>query len=396
MKLKKGLSYIFVTFLSLITIASCQNKVSYDELGERIEERTLNFYALNDFHGAYLYDEDYKQVGLSRIGNYLINEKNNNFDNTFIISSGDMFQGGAESNITYGEVVIETMNQIGFDSMTIGNHEFDWGEEKLEEMASKMDFPLLGINVFHASTNKRPYYLSSSTVINKEGINVGIIGSIMPGIEEDILATIADDFIYDESIELIKEEATYLRNEEKCEIVILSTHDGEYERYLELVDYIDALFLGHDHNLKSGYLDETNKKVPYIEGKNYGSYLSNISLDLKLNSNNEYEISLLITDDETIRQYNKEYRNKDRATDVLSFPMEDEVMLGDIAISYDTAKRQAEEAEINIDRETAFLFIHGLLHLLGYDHETSKEDEEEMFALQEKILKKLVDYGTVS
>ena len=71
-------------------------------------------------------------------------------------------------------------------------------------------------------------------------------------------------------------------------------------------------------------------------------------------------------------------------------------MLGDFAISYDTAKRQAEEAEINIDRETAFLFIHGLLHLLGYDHETSKEDEEEMFALQEKILKKLVDYGTVS
>ena len=107
-------------------------------------------------------------------------------------------------------------------------------------------------------------------------------------------------------------------------------------------------------------------------------------------------MKILYTDDETIRQYNKEYRNKDRATDVLSFPMEDEVMLGDIAISYDTAKRQAEEAEINIDRETAFLFIHGLLHLLGYDHETSREDEEEMFALQEKILKKLVDYGTVS
>lgn len=113
-------------------------------------------------------------------------------------------------------------------------------------------------------------------------------------------------------------------------------------------------------------------------------------------SNNEYEISLLITDDETIRQYNKEYRNKDRATDVLSFPMEDEIILGDIAISFDTAKRQAEEAGINADRETAFLFIHGLLHLLGYDHETSYEDEEEMFALQEKILKKLVDCGTVS
>ena len=113
-------------------------------------------------------------------------------------------------------------------------------------------------------------------------------------------------------------------------------------------------------------------------------------------SSNEYEISLLITDDETIRKYNKEYRNRDRATDVLSFPMEDDIILGDVAISFETAKRQSEEAEINIDREVAFLFIHGLLHLLGYDHETSQEDEEEMFALQEKILKKLVDYGTVS
>ena len=113
-------------------------------------------------------------------------------------------------------------------------------------------------------------------------------------------------------------------------------------------------------------------------------------------SSNEYEISLLITDDETIRKYNKEYRNKDRATDVLSFPMEDDIILGDVAISFETAKRQSEEAEINIDREDAFFFIHGLLHLLGYDHETSQEDEEEMFALQEKILKKLVDYGTVS
>lgn len=112
--------------------------------------------------------------------------------------------------------------------------------------------------------------------------------------------------------------------------------------------------------------------------------------------NNDYEISLLMTNDEVIREYNNQYRGKDKATDVLSFPMEEENILGDIAISYDTAKRQAEENEINIDRETAFLFIHGLLHLLGYDHETSQEDEKEMFELQEKILKKLIDYKRVS
>ena len=144
--------------------------------------------------------------------------------------------------------------------------------------------------------------------------------------------------------------------------------------------------------MKILYTDEMNCCLSYEFFTLVAEYVFN-ELDM---SSNEYEISLLITDDETIRKYNKEYRNKDRATDVLSFPMEDDIILGDVAISFETAKRQSEEAEINIDREVAFLFIHGLLHLLGYDHETSQEDEEEMFALQEKILKKLVDYGTVS
>ena len=144
--------------------------------------------------------------------------------------------------------------------------------------------------------------------------------------------------------------------------------------------------------MKILYTDEMNCGLTYDFFTKVAESVFN-ELDMQ---DNQYEISLLLTDDETIRQLNKEYRNKDKSTDVLSFPMEDDIMLGDIAISVDTASRQAEEAEINLDRETAFLFIHGLLHLLGYDHETSQEDEAEMFALQEKILKKLIDYGTVS
>ncbi|MBQ3033031.1 MAG: rRNA maturation RNase YbeY [Deferribacterales bacterium] len=110
---------------------------------------------------------------------------------------------------------------------------------------------------------------------------------------------------------------------------------------------------------------------------------------------NECEISLLMTDDKSIRELNKDFRNIDKSTDVLSFPMEEETMLGDIAISLETAKRQAESADIHIEREVAFLFIHGVLHLLGYDHETDPESEKGMFDLQEEILKKLVDKGLV-
>ena len=144
--------------------------------------------------------------------------------------------------------------------------------------------------------------------------------------------------------------------------------------------------------MKLLYTDEENSSLTY----EFFMKIVEAVFDYLNNKENQYEISLLITNDETIHQLNKEYRQKDKPTDVLSFPMEDEVMLGDIVISLDTAKNQAQEREIGLEREIAFLFIHGLLHLLGYDHETSVEDEKEMFALQEEILKKLIDYGAVS
>ncbi|HAL86918.1 MAG TPA: rRNA maturation RNase YbeY, partial [Deferribacteraceae bacterium] len=77
------------------------------------------------------------------------------------------------------------------------------------------------------------------------------------------------------------------------------------------------------------------------------------------------------------------------------YPLDDGGMLGDIVISIDTAKKQAEENEIPLVREFAFLYIHGLLHLLGFDHELSEEDEKEMFDMQEDILRKLIKDGLV-
>ncbi len=135
-----------------------------------------------------------------------------------------------------------------------------------------------------------------------------------------------------------------------------------------------------------------------VESNFYLDFFEMLSKEVfnKVNYNCKVEVSLLLTNDETIRELNNQYRSKDKPTDVLSFPMEDKLMLGDIVISIDTAKKQAEEREIALEREVAFLFIHGLLHLLGYDHETSLDDEKEMFELQENILKGLVDKGIIA
>ena len=104
--------------------------------------------------------------------------------------------------------------------------------------------------------------------------------------------------------------------------------------------------------------------------------------------NSEAGATIAFVSDKKIRELNRQFRNVDKATDVLSFPSggPDEAELGDVAISVDTAATQAKENGLNFDREIAQLIIHGLLHLSGYDHET---DNGEMNRLELRLRKKL-------
>ena len=114
------------------------------------------------------------------------------------------------------------------------------------------------------------------------------------------------------------------------------------------------------------------------------------------------EISVSFVDNQKIHELNREYREKDRPTDVLSFPMWEKeelsdgsaldghaVTLGDIIISAEKAQAQAEEYGHSIEREITFLSVHSTLHLLGYDHEISEEDEKYMNKKQEDGLGKI-------
>lgn len=99
----------------------------------------------------------------------------------------------------------------------------------------------------------------------------------------------------------------------------------------------------------------------------------------------EKEVVITLVDNEHIRQLNREFRNLDKPTDVLSFPLDEEDSLGDIIISIPRAKEQATQYGHSFERELGFLTIHGFLHLLGYDHHT-EEEEKVMFGRQEQIL----------
>ena len=133
--------------------------------------------------------------------------------------------------------------------------------------------------------------------------------------------------------------------------------------------------------------NETKEKIDIEEEKKLLEYA------LKHENLNNVEFNVIFVDSNTIKEINKEYRKIDKVTDVISFALEDNEnlnfefgrLLGDIYICVDKMKEQAEEYGHSILREQGFLTIHGLLHLLGYEHMT-KEEEKVMFEKQELIL----------
>jgi len=118
-------------------------------------------------------------------------------------------------------------------------------------------------------------------------------------------------------------------------------------------------------------------------------------------ANQRLEASVLFTSDAQVHELNREWRQRDKPTNVLSFPMlerQDLVhldpdgppeMLGDIALAYETCAREAADKGISLQDHAAHLIVHGLLHLAGHDHETSDEDADKMEALEIAILAKL-------
>lgn len=125
--------------------------------------------------------------------------------------------------------------------------------------------------------------------------------------------------------------------------------------------------------------------------KEFKNFLKkNTSTMLKAQNLNNKILDIYITTDEEIHNLNKAYRNKDKPTDVLSFSIDEYInnmhYLGEIVLSYETALKQANEQDISIENEILRLIAHGITHLLGYDHELSKEDEKVFFEKQNNIL----------
>lgn len=236
---------------------------------------SFDFYAVNDLHGKFA--DSATQGGVDELTTYLRNAYIAD-ENAIFLASGDMWQGSFESNATFGLIITEWMNELDFVSMTIGNHEYDWGEEYIEQNDDAAEFPFLALNIFERDTGERVEYCESSVLIERDGMKIGIIGAI-GDCYSSISSNRVEDVYFkvgDELTELVKQEAEKLRAE-GADYIVYSIHDG-YGKSMDTEGFSvrdEQISSYYDAELSDGYVDlvfEAHSHMNYVLKDSHGVY----------------------------------------------------------------------------------------------------------------------------
>ena len=311
---------------------------------------SLDIFAINDLHGKLC--DSASQPGVDEMTTYLKNAYQSK-DHVLILSSGDMWQGSSESNLTKGSIVTEWMNELDFASMTLGNHEYDWGEEFIEKNAELAEFPFLAINVYDRETDEMADYCSPSVLVERGGATIGIIGAI-----GDCHSSISGDYskdvyfkVGDELTALVKEEADRLR-EAGADFIIYSIHDG-YNRsssgvgqisdstlsdYYDIAlsgGYVDIVFEGHTH---SSYVLRDGKGVYHLQngGDNAGISYAEAVINFA-NGNSD------VRDVRYVKPAEYKYLSDDPIVEDLMKKYEDQVSEASRVLGVNSVKRNRDE-----------------------------------------------------
>ncbi len=145
---------------------------------------------------------------------------------SLLLDAGDFFQGHPVGTVTKGVAVIEYMNAIGYDALTIGNHEFDIPEDELIETLSLANFPILGANVVRRDTGKLPDYLEPYIILERMGLRIAIIGFCTTDTEKMSFPEYIKNLKFLDEKETMIKYVDIVRNQEKADIVIVLSHAG--------------------------------------------------------------------------------------------------------------------------------------------------------------------------
>lgn len=313
----------------------------------------IDLFAVNDLHGKIT--DGSNQPGVDELTSYfkLMYEQE---DNVVVLSSGDMWQGSSESNLTKGNLTTEWMNYVGFESMAIGNHEYDWGSDAIAQNSEIAKFPILAINVYAKDDNQRVDYAQSSALIERNGVKIGIIGAA-----GDNYSSIASDMSKDvyfktgkDLTALVKAESEKLRKQ-GAQIIVYTLHDGYdrsssgkgmiaddslkgyYDVSLSSGGYVDVVFEAHTHQ---NYVLKDAYGVYHLQGGGENKGISHVEFAV-----NAVNLNKRVTDAEYISNSVYQYLNKDAVVDNLLKEYEKELEISSKVLGNNPSKKNSEYVE---------------------------------------------------
>lgn len=234
------------------------------------------FLSTNDFHGAL---ESTTKVSNKLVGNaavnmtYINNYRALNPRGTSLFDAGDIMQGTPISNLLWGASVIDVYNHMGYQTAVVGNHEFDWGQARLQERVAQADFPFLAANIYYEGTDTQPEWLAPTAMFTVKGQQVGVIGVTSMYTSTIVMAGALDGLEIRDPAPMVSQYAGELRAA-GADIVVVLAHMPDvygglvgYEMATLGVPGVDLIISGHSH---SGYTGKVNN-VPIIQQYSSGT-----------------------------------------------------------------------------------------------------------------------------
>lgn len=296
---------IFCIMLILTVILSMPNELvlagdtSSESLTQTIVpvdeavDNVIDILTVNDFHGNV--KESGKNIGMSKMVGYINAQKAKN-PNTIVVSGGDNYQGTALSNLTYGAPVNEMFKGMNLLASAVGNHEFDWGVDRIEQWAKDGNFTFLASNIYDKTTNQpvtwaKPYLIHKIADKKIAFIGLSTIETAYKTKVENV-KTLEFKSAKDAANIWIDFLKSGKANEGVPDIIIALTHvpsaqesrgsdptlpvTGDEIESLCSVDGLDAVITGHSHKTVSGYIN----KIPVVQAYKYGRAVGKLSIIL--------------------------------------------------------------------------------------------------------------------
>jgi 2',3'-cyclic-nucleotide 2'-phosphodiesterase/3'-nucleotidase/5'-nucleotidase len=267
---------IFTTKATLLNAQNPVPVVANNDAKVTDKQIVIDIVTINDFHGSLI--KNGKNVGVANLVSAIKAQKAAN-PNTIFVAAGDLFQGSAESNLLYGQPVAACLKEAGLVTSAIGNHEYDWGNNRFASWEKEGGFSFLAANIYDRNTKKLVTYAKPYLIVNVSGIKIALIGLTTPETAYKTTPANVETVEFKNPVTVLPQYIKEARSQ-GANLVIALTHLGAFQdksgvisgeaAELAQVAGLDGIIAGHTHEIIAGKVGSIPLVMAYYNGRSLG------------------------------------------------------------------------------------------------------------------------------